>query len=100
VRLVLFDLDGTLVEVDSAAAEGVERWLMAKGGADAGTIAGLIWDWDAIAERHFSAYRARLTTFLGQRRLRMRDFRPRVGIDASGWSDEALDDAFKAYLVA
>lgn len=100
VRLVLFDLDGTLVDHDSAAAAGVEQWLMAKGWAKAGTIAGLVSDWDAIAERHFAAYRARLTTFQGQRRLRVLDFLPRVGIDASGWSDERLDDAFDSYVVA
>jgi putative hydrolase of the HAD superfamily len=100
VRLVLFDLDGTLVDHHGAAATAVEQWLMARGWADAGTVAGLVSDWDAIAERHFSAYRLRLTTFQGQRRLRLQDFLPRVGIDASTWSDQRLDDAFRGYLVA
>jgi Predicted hydrolase (HAD superfamily) len=99
-RLVLFDLDGTLVDHDGAAAKGVEQWLMANGWADARTIADLISDWDAIAERHFAAYRDRLTTYQGQRRLRLRDFLPRIGIDTSGWSDARLDDVFKSYLVA
>src|ERR1035437_7398848 len=69
-----------------------------------GTIAGLVAEWDEIAERHFPAYRARLTTFQGQRRLRLRlrlrEFLPRVGIDASSWSDERLDELFNTYLVA
>ncbi len=99
-RLVLFDVDGTLVDHDRAAAEGVEQWLVAQGWADAGAVAGLVSDWDAIAERHFATFRAGLTTFQGQRRLRLRDFLPRVGIDASGWSDERLDDVFQTYLVA
>jgi putative hydrolase of the HAD superfamily len=99
-HLVLFDLDGTLVDHDSAAAEGVGQWLSAMGWADPGTIAGLVSDWDAIAERHFAAYRARLTTYQGQRRLRLREFLPHVGIDASGWSDERLDDVFTTYLDA
>jgi beta-phosphoglucomutase-like phosphatase (HAD superfamily) len=30
-RLVLFDLDGTLVDHEGAAAKGVEQWLMANG---------------------------------------------------------------------
>jgi FMN phosphatase YigB (HAD superfamily) len=100
VRLVLFDVDGTLVDHDGAAASGVQQWLMANGWADAGTIAGLVSEWDEIAERHFPAYRARLTTFQGQRRLRLRDFLPRVGIDASTWSDVRLDELFNTYLVA
>ena len=100
VRLVLFDVDGTLVDHDGAAAAAVQQWLMAMGWADAGTIAGLVSEWDAIAERHFPAYRARLTTFEGQRRLRLREFLPLVGIDASTWSDDRLDDLFRTYLVA
>jgi len=36
---------------------------------------------------------------LGGRRLRLREFLPRVGIDASTWSDERLDDLFNTYLV-
>jgi putative hydrolase of the HAD superfamily len=51
-------------------------------------------------EAHFPAYRARLTTFQGQRRLRLREFLPRVGIDASTWSDKRLDALFNTYLVA
>jgi putative hydrolase of the HAD superfamily len=100
VRLVLFDVDGTLVDHDGAAAAGAQKWLMAMGWADSGTIAGLVSEWDEIAERHFPAYRARLTTFQGQRRLRLREFLPRVGIDASTWSDERLDELFNSYLVA
>jgi len=100
VRLVLFDVDGTLVDHDGAAAAAVQQWLMVMGWADAGTIAGLVSEWDEIAERHFPAYRARLTTFQGQRRLRLREFLPGVGIDASTWSDERLDELFNTYLVA
>jgi FMN phosphatase YigB (HAD superfamily) len=73
VRLVLFGVDGTLVDHDGAAAAAVQEWLMIRGWADAGTLAGLVSDWDAIAERHFLAYRAGLTTFQGQRRLRRRE---------------------------
>ena len=40
VRLVLFDVDGTLVDHAGAAAAAVQQWLMVIGWADAGTIAG------------------------------------------------------------
>ena len=100
VRLVLFDVDGTLVDHDGATAAAVQQWLMAMGWADAGTIAGLVLEWNEIAERHFPAYRARLTTFQGQRRLRLREFLPSVGIDSSTWSDGRLDELFNTYLVA
>ena len=99
-RLVLFDVDGTLVDHDGAAAAAVQQWLMAMGWAEAGTIAALVSEWDEIEERHFLGFRARLTTFQGQRRLRVRQFLPRVGIDASTWSDGRLDDLFNTYLVA
>jgi beta-phosphoglucomutase-like phosphatase (HAD superfamily) len=75
VRLVLFDVDGTLVDHDGAAAAAVQQWLLGMGWADSGALAGLVSDWDSIAERHFPAYRARLTTFQGQRRLRLRSSR-------------------------
>ncbi len=100
VRLVLFDVDGTLVDHAGATAAAVQQWLLAMGWADAGTIASLVSGWDEIAERHFSAYGARLTTFQGQRRLRLREFLPRVGIDASTWSDGRLDELFNTYLDA
>lgn len=98
--LVLFDLDGTVLDHDGAAAEAVEQWLLGAGWADAGEVASLAEDWDEIAERHFPAYRARQTTFQGQRRARLRDFLPRLGIDASTWADDRLDSVFDGYLAA
>jgi putative hydrolase of the HAD superfamily len=98
--LVLFDLDGTLVDHEGAAAEAARQWLMAQGWADSRNLPGLVSQWGAMAERHFPAYRAGLTTFQGQRRLRLREFLPNVGIDSSRWSDERLDDLFQRYLAA
>jgi putative hydrolase of the HAD superfamily len=76
LRLVLFDVDRTLVDHDGAAATAVQQWLLAGGWADPGSFAGLVSDWDQIAERHFPAYQAHLITFQDQRRLRLRDFLP------------------------
>lgn len=97
---MLFDLDGTVLDHDGAAAAAVEHWLLGAGWADAGDVAGLVVDWDEIAERHLPAYRTRQTTFQGQRRARLRDFLPRLGIDASTWSHERLDAVFDGYLAA
>jgi len=98
VRLVLFDLDGTLVDHAAAEAQAVRQWAQREGWAE--DPAGLVQAWDEIAERHFPAYRQRRTSFQGQRRLRLRDFLPLVGIDPSAWSDARLDAAFEGYLRA
>lgn len=100
IRAVIFDLDGTLVDHEGAAADAVGQWLTCKGWASPETVGGLGAEWDLIAQRHYPAYQARRTTFQGQRRLRIREFLPSVGIDASAWSDERLDDAFNGYLLA
>lgn len=96
-RLVLFDLDGTLVDHDGAAARAVEQWVTAAGWR---RPADVVAAWAEVAERHLPAYRARETTFQGQRRLRLREFLPLVGVEVDGWSDERLDDAFADYLSA
>jgi putative hydrolase of the HAD superfamily len=99
VRLVLFDLDGTLVDHDAASAAAVRSWVANQGWGTIDDVPGHIAAWEEIAERHFPARRAGETTFLEQRRLRLRDFLPRVGIDPSGWSASQLDEAFAGYRV-
>lgn len=86
-----------------AAIQGCVRdphRLNAAGWADADNLADLIVHWNVVAERHFPAYRVGETTFQGQRRRRLLDFLPRVGIDATQWSNTELDDVFAAYLGA
>jgi len=100
VRLVLFDLDGTLVDHAAAESQAVRQWAAQQGWAEGRDLAGLVQAWDDIAERHFPAYRQRRTSFQGQRRLRLRDFLPLVGVDPTAWSDERLDTTFEGYLRA
>ncbi len=100
VRLVLFDLDGTLVDHEGAAATAVQRWLLGAGWASEDAIPALVTRWEDVAEHHFPAYRARRTTFQGQRRLRLREFLPDVGVDPASWSDDRLDEVFAAYDTA
>ena len=100
---MLFDLDGTLVDHQGAAAAGVRQWLLGAGWATEEELPALVAAWEEVAERHFPAYRARRTTFRGQRRRRLRDFLPTlpaVGPAAASWSDERLDGVFAAYDAA
>lgn len=100
VRLVLFDLDGTLVDHDAASASAVATWVEQKLWGTPGDVPGHVSAWEQIAERHYPAYRARETTFLEQRRRRVRDFLPRVGVDPAQWTATQLDEAFAGYLAA
>ena len=54
--------------------------------------------WDEVAERHFPAFRTGEVTFQEQRRRRMREFLPHVGLAAEDMSDADLDRRFEAYL--
>lgn len=99
-RLVLFDLDGTLVDHEAASASAVGTWLTQSGWSSPEDLADHAAAWVEIEERHFPAYRARQVSFEQQRRLRLRDFLPRVGVDAAGWSDDRLDVVFAGYLNA
>ena len=100
---MLVDLDDTLVDHRGAAAAGVRRWLLSEGWATEEQVPALVAVWNEVAERHFPAYRARRTTFLEHRRLRLREFLPTldaVGPDAALWSDERLDAVFASYDAA
>lgn len=100
IALVLFDIDGTLLDHDAAAQAAVEQWLIGTGWAVPAEISRLAVAWHEISERHFPAYQARTTTFQEQRRARLRDFLPLLGIDASRWHEERLDATFESYLAA
>ncbi|HZD14206.1 MAG TPA: HAD family hydrolase [Pseudonocardiaceae bacterium] len=100
VGLVLFDLDGTLMDHDGAAAAAVEQWLTGAGLARAENIAGQVLAWHEIAEHHLPSYRTGKLTFQGQRRARLREFLPLLGIDATAWPDHRLDEMFADYLAA
>jgi putative hydrolase of the HAD superfamily len=90
-RGVLFDLDGTLVDHDGAVDAALRGWLPALGVAPEPPVLAL---WHEIQERHLVAWRERRITFAEQRRRRLRDFLPAVGLLAGG----DLDEVFAGYL--
>lgn len=95
----MFDLDGTLVDHEGAARQGVVRWLTGeKLATQQQCNERLVALWDEVAERHFLAFRAGAVTFQEQRRRRLRDFLPHVGLAGQDMDDSALDGRFEQYL--
>ncbi|MEU4427364.1 HAD family hydrolase [Actinoplanes sp. NPDC024001] len=92
LRGVLFDLDGTLGDHDASVAAALAAWLPALGARYDAEVHAL---WDEIAERHLVAWRRREIDFREQRRRRLRDFLPTIGI---GYDDEHLDAIFDGFL--
>ncbi len=90
-RGVLFDLDGTLVDHDGAVDAALRGWLPTLGVTPSPPV---LARWHQVQERHLVAWRERRITFAEQRRRRLRDFLPEVGVDAGG----DLDEVFAGYL--
>lgn len=91
---MLWDLDGTLVDHETAVTEALHTWLPALGVAPTADLLRL---WGTLLERHLLAWRDRRISFAEQRRRRLRDFLPAVGLRAPGDDDE-LDAVFAGYL--
>ena len=88
LRAVLFDLDGTLVDQQSAAAAAVVEWAAEHGITDPGVAD----RWAELSEKHYMRYQRRELTFPEQRRQRVRAF-----LDVQV-SDEEADELFSGYL--
>ena len=95
--LILFDLDGTLVDHDTAELTAITGWIRDAGfptevdGIPSAQI------WRHVSEAAFPDYFSGRTTFVEQRRVRLRAFLPRMGVDVGGMSDQELDAQFRAY---
>ena len=89
LRGVLLDLDGTLVDHESAAAAGLRGWLPSLGMVPTEIE---IARWAAVQEAHLAAWRDGRISFAEQRRRRLRDF---LG---TGGTDAELDEIFAGYL--
>jgi putative hydrolase of the HAD superfamily len=88
LKVVLFDLDGTLVEQEHAAALAVVEWA-AQYGITGPDVADR---WAAVSDPHYRRYQRREVTFAEQRRARVRDF---LGLQVD---DIEADAIFGQYL--
>jgi putative hydrolase of the HAD superfamily len=93
-RGVLFDLDGTLIDHESAVDDALHSWLPTLGVRPAPDVVAA---WHEAQERHLVAWRTRSISFAEQRRRRLRDFLPRVGV---AFEESLLDTIFEGYLRA
>ncbi|ROP28844.1 HAD family hydrolase [Couchioplanes caeruleus] len=89
LRAVLFDLDDTLIDHESAAREAVVAWASELGITDPEVPR----RWARVSDRHLARYQRRELTFREQRRERVRDFLP------GPLTDREADDLFAGYLV-
>jgi putative hydrolase of the HAD superfamily len=91
---VLLDLDGTLVDHESAVGDALRGWLPSLGVPATDEV---LASWAVIQERHLIAWRERRVSFQEQRRRRLRDFLPTVGVSFVD-DEESLDRLFDGYL--
>lgn len=91
LKVVLFDLDDTLVDQESAARAALLDWALELG-LDLDDQDELLAAWLAVSEEAYARYSRREITFAEQRRVRVREF---LGADAS---DEEADELFSGYL--
>ncbi len=89
---VLFDLDGTLLDHDTAAARAAQALAARLGHSDP---AGLVPVWFALEGRYMPAYLDGQLSFQQQRRARLRDFAVHVGAPLH---ESRLDEVFAGYL--
>ncbi len=95
--VVLFDLDGTLLDHDRAEEVAIRDWIAAEGWparVAGGAVASV---WHQITEDAFADYRAGRLTVQGQRRARVRRLLATVGDDRESLDDEAIDLVFEEY---
>jgi putative hydrolase of the HAD superfamily len=96
LRLVLLDLDDTLVDHRGAVADGITAHLAARGLLDASDAAErdrAVALWVALEEEHYHRYLAGELDYTGQRRARARGFLVAWGSgDATGLAAALAED--------
>jgi putative hydrolase of the HAD superfamily len=91
---VLFDLDGTLLDHDTASAASLRAWLPSYG-LNNDEIQAAVPLWFELEQRHYPAWRAGEISFQEQRRRRIRDFLPAIGVTVG---EGRLDAVFAEHL--
>ncbi len=82
IDAVLFDLDGTLVDHRGAAAQAVKQ-MVSRFSAPGRSQAELLDSWSASEDVHMAEYLNGECTFDEQRRRRLRDFLPLLGLQVT-----------------
>lgn len=104
-RVVIFDLDDTLVAHRAAVDGGIVRYARHLGGSydriEPGHASRL---WHELEERHYHSYLAGELDFEGQRRARARDFAKVGGVQltdelAGGWFDDYFEHYFTGLML-
>lgn len=91
LKVVLFDLDDTLVDQEGASRAALLGWLPELG-LDLDDPDELVTAWSTIAEAAYERYQRREITFAEQRTIRVREF---LGADAT---DDEAEEIFSGYL--
>lgn len=94
VDLVVFDLDGTLLDHAGASAAALSAWLQ-PWGVTPERLPALVETWSLLEERHWDRWRRGEVSFQEQRRGRLREFLPQLGREVV---EAELDDLFLGYL--
>ncbi|WP_299038233.1 HAD family hydrolase [uncultured Pseudokineococcus sp.] len=94
--LVLLDLDGTLLDHRTSVRLALERWTDEL--RPPRLPADLHGAWLAAEQRHYPAWREGSASFAEQRRRRLRDVLPLLGLPVG--DDDELDAVFTGYLTA
>lgn len=93
--VVVFDIDGTLMDHAGSARSGLEAWVTSLGHPMTDALAAA---WTVAEQRHFTAWLDGETSFAEQRRRRLRDVLPLLGEPVG--DDDQLDEVFTGYLRA
>lgn len=93
--VVVFDIDGTLMDHAAAARSGLEAWVTGMGHPMTDALAAA---WRTAEQRHFNDWRDGEISFAEQRRRRLRDVLPLLSQPVG--DDNELDEDFTSYLRA
>lgn len=95
--LLLLDLDGTLVDHDTAEVTGVDGWLSAAGLPHEVDGVPAVRLWREITEAVLPDYFHGRLGLQEQRRIRVRGFLPLLGVDVAAMTDDEVDAHFREY---
>lgn len=98
IRAVLFDLDDTLMDHQSAADRAVVHWAETMGvHGDPDELAGR---WTQVSNRHYTRFQQREISAPEQQRARVRDFLPHLDLRSDADAQAAFDAYVRLYRAA